>query len=101
MEKEKDGTLPFLDVLVIKEEDGSLGHTVYRKNTHTNRYLHADSNHHPAVKKGILNSLVTRAKKICDTEHHAQEKRILQSIFRENGYNSKFINKILQKKQRY
>ena len=52
MEKEKDGTLPFLDVLVIKKEDGSLGHTVYRKNTHTNRYLHAESHHHPAVKNG-------------------------------------------------
>ena len=35
------------------------------------------------------------------TWHTTQKKRrILQSIFRENGYNSKFINKILQKKHK-
>ena len=83
-----------------QEGGWQLGTHHIQENSHTNRYLHADSNHHPAVKKGILNSLVTRAEKICDTEHHAQEKRVLQSIFRENGYNSKFINKILQKKHK-
>ena len=65
-----------------------------------NRNLHAESHHHPAVNKGILNSLVTTAEKICDTEHHTQEKRTLNSIFRENGYKSKFINKMLQKKHK-
>ena len=29
-----DGTLPFLDVLVIPQPDGSLATTVYRKPTH-------------------------------------------------------------------
>lgn len=48
MEIEHQSQLPFLDVLVTKEEDGTLGHTVYRKPTNTNRYLNADldSHHH-------------------------------------------------------
>ncbi|XP_054723405.1 uncharacterized protein LOC129233402 [Uloborus diversus] len=40
MEKESNNQLPFLDVLVTKKEDGTLGHQVYRKPTHTDRYLH-------------------------------------------------------------
>jgi hypothetical protein len=44
--------LPFLDVLVSRRPDGSLGHTVYRKPTHTDLYLHANSAHYPAQKKG-------------------------------------------------
>lgn len=39
MEVEKNNVIPFLDVLVMKRTDGTLGHTVYRKETHTNQYL--------------------------------------------------------------
>jgi hypothetical protein len=35
------------DVLLMKKPNDSIGHTVYRKPTHTNRYLHADSHHFP------------------------------------------------------
>ncbi|GJQ65169.1 hypothetical protein Trydic_g7310 [Trypoxylus dichotomus] len=48
MEFENRNQLPFLDVSVIKKQDGTLGHTVYRKETHTNRYLDAQSHYHPA-----------------------------------------------------
>ena len=40
MQKE-DKTIPFLDVLLVIQEDGSLGHKVYRKPTHTDRYVSA------------------------------------------------------------
>ena len=39
MENEKDGALPFLDVLVTRKPNGKLGHRVHRKPTHTDRYL--------------------------------------------------------------
>jgi hypothetical protein len=35
MEKEEDGHLPFLDINIYRKPDGSLGHKVYRKPTHT------------------------------------------------------------------
>jgi hypothetical protein len=50
MEAEQDRTLPFLDVLVSRRLEGALGHTVYRKSTHTDLYLHAKSEQHPAQK---------------------------------------------------
>jgi hypothetical protein len=50
MEIEEKGHLPFLDIDVYRKMDGSLGHKVYRKPTHTNLYLHQSSHHHPANK---------------------------------------------------
>ena len=48
MELEENGSIPFLDVLITRKEDGTLGHRVFRKKTNTESYLHADSNHHPS-----------------------------------------------------
>jgi hypothetical protein len=36
MEKEEKGHLQFLDIDVYRKTEGSLGHKVYRKPTHTN-----------------------------------------------------------------
>ena len=40
-------TIPFLDVKIQVRSDGSLGLSVYRKLTHTDRYLHVDSLRQP------------------------------------------------------
>ena len=34
-----DGSMPFLDILIIPNQDGSLSTSVYRKPTHTYLYL--------------------------------------------------------------
>jgi hypothetical protein len=56
MEKGGGGHLPFLDIDVYRKTDGSLGHRVYRKPTHTNLYLHQNSQHHPASNQSSLPS---------------------------------------------
>jgi hypothetical protein len=62
MEKEEAGHLPFLDTDIYRKTDGSLGHKVYRKSTHTNLYLHQNSHHHPANKHSVHTSLIHTAK---------------------------------------
>lgn len=42
MESEGNGQLLFLDVLVKKQTNRKFGAEVYRKSTHTDRYLHVD-----------------------------------------------------------
>jgi hypothetical protein len=59
MEMEKDSSITFLDVLVYHPPNGSLTHQVYRKKTHTNIYLHAQSHHYPAQKFDVLKIPVT------------------------------------------
>ena len=69
MHYEVDGSLPFLDILISINDDGSFSHQVFRKKTHTEQYLHAGSHHFPAKKLGVLNSLATRALRISDESH--------------------------------
>jgi len=66
MEIEDEVHLRFLDIDLYRKTDGSLGHKVYRKPTHTNLYLYQKSHHHPANKHSVLSSLVRRATALCD-----------------------------------
>jgi hypothetical protein len=74
MELKEDRKLQFLDVLVSKEPGGRLGLTVYRKKTHTDRYLNAESHHHPSQKMAVVNRLVSRAIAICNPWQPQQRK---------------------------
>ena len=96
MEKECDGKLAFLDVLV-KREDSGLGHTVYRKPTHTDLYLNRNSNHHPSQKFGIIRTLAERAKKICQPSQLQAEFEHLNNAFLANGYSRREIVRALKK----
>jgi hypothetical protein len=87
MEIEEDGHLPLLDIDIYRKTDGSLGHKVYRKPTHTNLYLHQLSHHHPANKHSVLSSLIHRARALCDQESLAHELEFLTTVFKNNRYN--------------
>jgi len=97
MEIEENDCIPFLDILLIRKEDGSIGHKVFRKKAHTDNYLHFDSHHHPAQKMGVLHTLFTRAYRISDIDHAEEEISYLKRAFANLGYNSKSIYKAIQK----
>jgi predicted GIY-YIG superfamily endonuclease len=100
MEMEKKQSLPFLDVLVSRRPDGLLGHTVYRKPTHTDLYLHTKFAHHPAQKKGVLHSLIQHARKLCDSDSLDKEIQHLKEIFGKNGYSNHDTRQEVQKKDK-
>ncbi|KAJ8923888.1 hypothetical protein NQ315_006664 [Exocentrus adspersus] len=95
-EVEEDGKLPFRDGLVSRKADGTLGQTVYRKPTHTDRYLNKDSNHHPRQKRGIIKTLVERVRRICDLEDIEKELKHLEEAFVTNGYSNQEIKRAVR-----
>jgi hypothetical protein len=84
----EDGHIKFLDIDIYRKSDGSLGHKVYRKPTHTNLYLHQLSHHHSANKHFVLSSLTHRARALCDQESLAHELEFLTTVLKNNKYNS-------------
>ena len=96
MEEESEGELPFLDATV--KRDGSTAITkVYRKPTHTDRYIHFSSHHHPRVFSGTVLCLKNRANNICSKENKTKEFEHLRKVFRQNGYPKKVIQRALNR----
>ncbi|CAM9711402.1 unnamed protein product, partial [Heterosigma akashiwo] len=88
---EENGQLPFLDVLVVRNEDGSFTTTVYRKPTHSDRYLHWTSNHPVKDKLSGIRTLVYRANHYCSTASlKMAELTHLRKTFADNGYPEEF-----------
>ena len=93
METEKDGKLPFLDCEVMRKKEGGLSISVYRKSTHTDRYLHFDSHHPVHVKRGVVKCLFNRAEKVTtEVEDLEGEREHLKEVFGWNGYPKSFIS---------
>ena len=68
VEPTQQGSLPFLDTLVTIQPDNTLSTSVYRKPTHTDQYLHWDSNHHITAKHSVYSTLAHRAKTVSSTQ---------------------------------
>ena len=81
METEKDNKLAFLDTAVLREPDGRLTTSVYRKPTHTDQYLAYDSHHPQSVKRGIVKCLYERAKRLVTKPSVISEEKNICHLF--------------------
>ena len=91
MELETQGHLPFLDACLQRHSDGSLVTSVYRKPTHTDRYLQYDSHHPTHVKRGVVRCLFERAQSIAQGRESQKEEKHLKEVLGHNGYPARFI----------
>jgi len=83
--------LLFLDCMIDIKEDFSLGFTVYRKPTSTDKFLNINSNHPTCHKLSVVDSLVNRAYRICDEDKIAQEISHISKILQLNNYPTNLI----------
>ena len=93
IEFEQNKELPFLDTLMHREEDGSLTTSIYRKKTHTNQYLHYNSNHHARQKIGIVSTLKKRLELISKEEDKIKEEKIIENAFLACGYPEQIVKR--------
>ena len=83
-ELEEEGKLPIFDILVIRTENG-FETTVYRKSTHSNRYIHYTSAQAWKEKVACIKTLKKRALEYCSNEQLlADEFSFLIDIFEQN-----------------
>jgi len=99
-ETETEGKLSFLDPLITHHPDGDLSTTVFRKATHTDKYLNFQSHHPTAHKAAVARILFSRAN-ICSSlmEKGVEEKHITHAL-KNNGYPSQFITRQSQPTRR-
>ncbi|XP_062703509.1 uncharacterized protein LOC134290468 [Aedes albopictus] len=101
VEKEVDGKLPFLDLLISRNDDDMLKFGIYRKPTSTDRYITADSNHYGTQKKAAFHSMAHRLHNVpMDNIEFNEEKSRIFKAAEINGYDKGFVDKILQKHKR-
>ena len=100
MEREKNCSLPFLDTFVTRLINGELDISVYRKPTHTDRYLNYSSHHPEHVKRGMVQCLFNRAEKLTKhSENLTIEQKHLTQVLKKNDY-PKVVIRSAQRKRK-
>jgi len=87
-------SIAFLDVLVTRCDDGSFSSAVFRKATHTDRYLSFNSHHPKCHKRSVVRTLSKRATDISSSKSLAtQEENKVAEALSSNGYPRAFISR--------
>ena len=94
-EIENNCSLPFLDMFVSRDANGSFKTKIYRKPTHTNRYLNFQSNHPFCQKMSVARSLFDRADKLStDSEDKCREFKFIRDVLNCNNYPEHVLRRV-------
>ncbi|XP_068697177.1 uncharacterized protein [Montipora foliosa] len=86
VEEEKDG------FMTTRNPDGTIKTSVYRKATHTDKYLQFNSHHPSQHKRSVARTLLDRAKNIPSTDaDKLSEVQHVVDALKINGYTNQFI----------
>ena len=82
----EQGAIPFMDTFP-RPSGNKITTSVYRKPTHTDRYLDFNSNHPKSAKRAVVRALTDRAINVCSSpELLAEEMDHLGKVLRYNNY---------------
>ncbi|XP_044764498.1 uncharacterized protein LOC123321057 [Coccinella septempunctata] len=94
IEVETDRQIPFLDVMVYHQDDGTLKTCWYKKPSSSNRISNFSSNQQFSQKIATVNNLIIRANQLSHSDFHDDNKRIIKNMLVVNNYPRGLINGI-------
>ncbi|XP_043205006.1 uncharacterized protein LOC122372176 [Amphibalanus amphitrite] len=95
LEKESNGTIAFLDTVIIRGSQPKF--KVYRKPTNKESYVHFYSGHNDRVKSGIVLGFFLRAYRICSEEFIDEEIQHIMASFTKLKYPKGFLVNLKRK----
>ena len=101
-EHENNSSIPFLDVCVTRKASGGLMTKIYKKLTHTNRYLNFNSAHSMSQKQGLVKSLLKRAQSQLNSKraNKTSETSKIKKALKKNDYPNWFLKRTVQNLKR-
>jgi hypothetical protein len=101
VELEESCRLPFLDIDLARQADGAISTGVYRKATHTDRYLDFRSSHVSSSKASVVSCLMKRAASYpSDHDCRDAEMKKTKAVLAANNYPTWFIERHSNRQRR-
>lgn len=95
VEVENERSVPFLDTKIIRTDDNKLILDWYQKKMSSGRYVHYKSHHNISMKTNVILALKNRIRNIAHPSLQETSLHRLKSILTNNGYPSKFLNRLI------
>lgn len=95
MEEEIDNRIPYLDVLVIRGDDGIIETDWYKKNIASDRILNYYSNHPEAQKLNTARNFISRVLTLSSQKFHGKNKISITDMLTRNNYPPPVIRKLI------
>lgn len=96
IEIEENSSLPFLDVRLNRNENGTINFSVYRKPSNRPRYIPSDSHCPTAHKRAAFHSMVYRLCKLpLKIQHFMSELKQIKLAALQNGYDECLVDKLV------
>ena len=87
----------FLDISITRDHTGTLDTNIYRKPTHSERYLNFKSEHPLEHKSAVVNVLTHRANSLIRDDNKKQmELKHIENVLTLNGYPNWLLNRKLE-----
>lgn len=86
IEVENNNRIAFLDIWLIRTENGTITTDWYHKETWSGRYLHFDSELPFNYKRNTIKILADKVLKLADTEFHHKNFKLIEEVLLQNKY---------------